>query len=65
MAHSEDSIAFRLWPPVAIGAPWGLVLLPAAVLLILWGSILPEERNLHERLGAPYDEYRRRVRRWL
>jgi len=44
---------------------WGLVLFPVAVLLVLWGAILPEERYLHERFGAPYDEYRRRVRRWL
>ena len=44
---------------------WGLVLFPAAVLLILWGAIRPEERFLHERFGAPYDDYARRVRRWL
>ena len=44
---------------------WALLLFPVAVLLILWGAILPEERFLHERFGAPYDEYRQRVRRWL
>ena len=44
---------------------WGVVLFPLAVLLILWGAILPEERYLTERFGAPYDDYRRRVRRWL
>ena len=44
---------------------WGLVLFPAAVLLLLWGAILPEERYLHDRFGAPYDDYTRRVRRWL
>ena len=44
---------------------WGLVLFPAAVLLLLWGAIGPEERYLHERFGAPYDDYTRRVRRWL
>jgi protein-S-isoprenylcysteine O-methyltransferase Ste14 len=44
---------------------WGLVLLPAAVLLVLWGAILPEERFLQARFGAAYDDYRRRVRRWL
>ena len=38
---------------------------PAAVLLVLWGAIRPEERFLHERFGAPYDDYRQRVRRWL
>ena len=44
---------------------WGLVLFPAAVLLVLWGAIHPEERFLHEQFGAPYDDYTRRVRRWL
>lgn len=119
MVHGpEDTVAFRLWPPVAIGAPmlagwlatllrvtrstsagggsrsagryrlsrnplyvgllalylalallaptcWGLVLFPAAVLLIRWGAIRPEERFLHQRFGAQYDDYARRVRRWL
>lgn len=44
---------------------WGLALFPAAVLLVLWGAILPEERFLHEAFGPPYDDYRRRVPRWL
>ena len=44
---------------------WGLVLFPAAVFLLLWGAIRPEERFLHERFGAPYDDYAQRVRRWL
>jgi len=44
---------------------WGLVLAPAAVLLVRWGAIGPEERYLHERFGAPYDAYASRVRRWL
>lgn len=56
-----------LYLGLALLAPtfWGLVLFPAAVLLVLWGAIRPEERFLHERFGAPYDDYRRRVRRWL
>lgn len=78
---SGDTVAFRLWPPVAplyVGllllylaiallAPslWGLVLFPAAVLLVWWGAIRPEERFLHERFGEPYDAYCGRVRRWL
>jgi len=44
---------------------WGLVLFPAAVALLRWGAIEPEERYLHDRFGAEYDDYRRRVRRWL
>jgi protein-S-isoprenylcysteine O-methyltransferase Ste14 len=44
---------------------WGLVLFPTAVLLVRWGAIRPEERFLHERFGTPYEDYTRRVRRWL
>ena len=56
-----------LYLGLALLAPtfWGLVLFPAAVLLVLWGAIHPEERFLHERFGTPYDDYTRRVRRWL
>jgi protein-S-isoprenylcysteine O-methyltransferase Ste14 len=44
---------------------WGLVLFPVAVLLVLWGTIHPQERFLHQQFGAWYDDYARRVRRWL
>jgi protein-S-isoprenylcysteine O-methyltransferase Ste14 len=56
-----------LYLGVALLTPtvWGLILFPVAVVLILWGAILPEERYLHQRFGARYDDYRRRVRRWL
>ena len=56
-----------LYLGVALLAPtfWGLVLFPAAVLLLQWGAIRPEEQFLHERFGAQYDDYTRRVRRWL
>lgn len=56
-----------LYLSLALLAPtlWGLVLFPAAVLLVLWGAIRPEERFLHERFGDAYDDYTRRVRRWL
>lgn len=56
-----------LYVGLALLAPtvWALVLFPVAVLLVLWGAIRPEERFLHERFGEPYDDYRRRVRRWL
>ena len=56
-----------LYLGLALLAPtfWGPVFFPAAVLLVLWGAIRPEERFLHDRFGAPYDDYRRRVRRWL
>jgi len=56
-----------LYVGLALLAPtvWGLLLFPVAVLLIRWGAIRPEERYLHERFGAAYDDYTRRVRRWL
>jgi protein-S-isoprenylcysteine O-methyltransferase Ste14 len=56
-----------LYLGLALLAPtfWGLVLFPVAVLLVLWGAIYPEERFLYQRFGAPYDDYTRRVRRWL
>lgn len=56
-----------LYLAVALLLPtlWGLVLLPAALLLVLWGAVLPEERFLRARFGARYEEYTRRVRRWL
>jgi protein-S-isoprenylcysteine O-methyltransferase Ste14 len=56
-----------LYLGLALLAPtfWAFVLFPAAVLLVRWGAIRPEERFLHERFGAPYDDYARRVRRWL
>jgi protein-S-isoprenylcysteine O-methyltransferase Ste14 len=56
-----------LYLGLALLAPtfWGLVLFPAAALLVYWGAIRPEERFLHERFGAPYDDYCSRVRRWL
>ena len=56
-----------LYLGLALTAPtfWGLILFPAAVLLLLWGAILPEERYLQRRFGAAYEDYRRRVRRWL
>jgi protein-S-isoprenylcysteine O-methyltransferase Ste14 len=68
--HSRNPLyvgLLALYLALALLAPtfWGLVLFPAAVLLVLWGAIHPEERFLHERFGAPYDDYARRVRRWL
>jgi protein-S-isoprenylcysteine O-methyltransferase Ste14 len=44
---------------------WAVLLLPVAVLLLLWGAIRPEEHFLHELFGEEYDRYARRVRRWL
>ncbi len=56
-----------LYLGLALLAPtfWGLVLFPVAMLLLRWGAIRPEERFLHARFGEQYDDYARRVRRWL
>jgi protein-S-isoprenylcysteine O-methyltransferase Ste14 len=58
-------LALYLGLALLVPSFWALVLFPVAVLLVLWGAIRPEERFLHERFGATYDEYARRVRRWL
>lgn len=42
-----------------------LVLLPVVVAIIQVGVIAKEEAYLERRFGAPYADYRRRVRRWL
>jgi protein-S-isoprenylcysteine O-methyltransferase Ste14 len=47
------------------GALGAVVLLPAGILALLWGAILPEERYLRSTFGAEYLAYQRRVRRWL
>src|SRR5262245_28602169 len=39
--------------------------LPLFVLYMNRYQVLPEERALRARFGAPFDEYCRRVRRWL
>ncbi len=49
-----------LWP-----SAWALMLVPGGMALLFWGAIAPEERYLSIKFGAEYDDYRRRVRRWL
>jgi protein-S-isoprenylcysteine O-methyltransferase Ste14 len=44
---------------------WALVLLPVGFGLLWWGAVRPEESYLSATFGAEYDDYRRRVRRWL
>jgi protein-S-isoprenylcysteine O-methyltransferase Ste14 len=44
---------------------WYLVLVPPVLALMHWGVVLREERYLSHKFGAPYDEYRQRVRRYL
>jgi len=49
-----------LWP-----SSWALIGVPIGVALLSWGAIAPEERYLSNKFGAEYDDYQRRVRRWL
>jgi protein-S-isoprenylcysteine O-methyltransferase Ste14 len=50
---------------IVSNAPWALVPLPLAVALIDRGVIAREERYLERKFGAPYLDYKRRVRRWI
>lgn len=48
-----------------LGAPWALLALPPALLLVRYGVIAREERYLERRFGDDYRRYRQQVRRWL
>jgi protein-S-isoprenylcysteine O-methyltransferase Ste14 len=50
---------------IACNAPWALVPLPAAIAVIDRGVIVCEERYLTRKFGTPYEDYKRRVRRWI
>ena len=54
-------VALALLAPSA----WALAAVPVGVLALTWGAILPEERYLRAKFGAEYEDYTRRVRRWL
>jgi hypothetical protein len=49
-----------LWP-----SAWALIAVPVGISLLFWGAVAPEERYLSTKFGAEYDDYRRRVRRWI
>lgn len=44
---------------------WPVAFLPLVVAYVNWVVIPVEERMLGERFGDAYEQYRRRVRRWL
>jgi protein-S-isoprenylcysteine O-methyltransferase Ste14 len=48
-----------------LAAPWGVLGPLVFVLFITRFQILPEERAMAAKFGAPYGDYKRRVRRWL
>ncbi|MEE9330055.1 MAG: isoprenylcysteine carboxylmethyltransferase family protein [Parvularculaceae bacterium] len=50
---------------VVLSNPWIFILTPVCVLLLHFLVILPEEAYLERKFGAPYLEYKKRVRRWI
>ena len=50
---------------IVTNSPWALVPLPVAIAVIDRGVIAREERYLTRRFGGPYENYTRRVRRWI
>jgi protein-S-isoprenylcysteine O-methyltransferase Ste14 len=44
---------------------WPLLFLPVSVGLVYSVAIRKEERHLHREFGAAYDDYCKRVRRWI
>jgi protein-S-isoprenylcysteine O-methyltransferase Ste14 len=58
-------IGWHLALGLLLGSVWALVGLPIAILAVLWGAILPEESYLAQKFGSVYEDYRKRVRRWV
>jgi protein-S-isoprenylcysteine O-methyltransferase Ste14 len=50
---------------LAMNAGWPLILLPVALYVIIRFVIRVEEEYLGQRFGVEYDDFKRRVRRWL
>jgi protein-S-isoprenylcysteine O-methyltransferase Ste14 len=50
---------------LAANRRWPLVALPGVLVAVDRGVVRREEAYLAERFGAEYEDYRRRVRRWL
>jgi protein-S-isoprenylcysteine O-methyltransferase Ste14 len=46
-------------------AAWPLVLLPVVLILLTTTVIVHEERHLRDAFGTSYEDYCRRVRRWI
>ncbi len=50
---------------LATGLWWALVLLPAVLIVLTVAVIAREERYMRATFGDAYDDYCRRVRRWI
>lgn len=54
-------VGWAIW----LSAPWALLGPVALMLYLTRFQILPEERVMSSKFDAAYDDYRKRVRRWL
>ncbi len=50
---------------IAINSAWLVLSFVALALVLHFGVVKPEERYLSAKFGSTYDDYRRRVRRWI
>ncbi|HET7603507.1 MAG TPA: isoprenylcysteine carboxylmethyltransferase family protein [Gemmatimonadales bacterium] len=67
-SRNPDYVGQALLTPglaLLVGAPWTLLALVPALLIVRCGVIGREERYLEHRFGEEYRHYRQQVRRWL
>jgi len=50
---------------ISVNSVWVLLSIVPLFLLLQFGVVLREERYLSTKFGSGYDDYRRRVRRWI
>ena len=50
---------------IEANSAWVLVLAMVLFFLLRYGVVAREERYLQSKFGSTYDEYRKRVRRWV
>jgi protein-S-isoprenylcysteine O-methyltransferase Ste14 len=62
--YLADMVVLAGWC-LALGSPWGLLLLVPFYFVLLRLFILPEEARLTAYLGKDYVSYRDEVRRWI
>jgi protein-S-isoprenylcysteine O-methyltransferase Ste14 len=58
-------VALLLALAIYLANPWAALGPVAFILFITRFQIIPEERVLRAKFGAPYEAYREKVRRWL
>jgi len=58
---TAELVGWAIW----LSAPWALLGPVALMLYLTRFQIAPEERVMSSKFGGAYDDYRKRVRRWL